>query len=299
MNLDSAATFNVYRTRLFGIAYRMLGSKADAEDVVQDAYLRWHAEDAAKVDSAEAWLKTVVTRLAIDRLRKAKVERANYPGPWLPEPLPAVDANTPETALELEGDVSIAFLALLETLAPEERAIFVLHDVLDDDYADIASMLGKSEASCRQIVHRARERLTSRRQRFLIDEQTRTRMLQRFIEAATSGDRAAIRALFAENATLVSDGGGKGVAATRPLHGAERISWLWYAVAKRAQGKAERRIVRVNGEIALANYFFGHLHSISVVVTDGNLIHEYYTVANPDKLGSFARSVRAPLMADS
>lgn len=286
--MDKTETFRRERARLFGLAYRMLGSRADAEDVLQDAYLRWHAQDAADVRAPDAWLATAVTRLAIDRLRRRRTEQASYPGPWLPEPLSERDLATPEMAAELDGEISIAFLTLLETLGPEERAAFVLHDVLDDDYADIAESLGKSEAACRQMVHRARERLTARRRRFLVDDATRMRMLERFIAAADRGDRDAVVALFADDAVMTSDGGGKAVAALRPLVGAERIAWLWYAVARRRREQpAERRIVRVNGEPGLAQYLNGRLHSVAAIETDGTRIYAYYTIANPDKLSSF------------
>ena len=281
-----STTFTSHRPRLFGIAYRMLGRKSDAEDVLQDAYLRWHAVADTQVRSTEAWLTTAVTRLCIDKLRKAKVEREAYFGPWLPEPLSARDVSSPELALELDEDISIAFLTLLETLSPEERAVFVLHDILDDDYAEIAQTVGKSEAGCRQIVHRARERMTARRRRFHIDEATRVSMLKKFIEAAQRGDRAALVSLFASDAIMASDGGGKATAVHRPLYGADRIAWLWYAVARRA-GAPERRILRANGEPAVGTYWNGRLHSVATIETDGEYIHAYYSIANPDKLGSF------------
>ena len=287
--MDSrVATFEAHRARLFGLAYRMLGSRADAEDVLQDAYLRWHGTDKSSVRSSEAWLTTTVTHLSIDRLRKAKVERESYFGPWLPEPLADADLRTPQMAAELESDVSIAFLALLEALAPEERAVFVLHDIFDDDYVDIAATLGKAEAACRQMVHRARERVMSRRRRFLVDDATRIRMLEKFIAAADRGDREALISLFTADATMTSDGGGKATAVFRVLHGAERIARLWFAVARRALGGLERKIVHVNGEPAVANYYRGRLHSVSVIETDGQAIHAFYTIANPDKLRSFA-----------
>lgn len=289
-------TFDRHQARLFGIAYRMLGSKADAEDVLQDAFLRWRTAAHERIDSIEAWLTTAVTRLAIDRLRKRKVEQQAYFGPWLPEPLSEQDLRTPELAAELDSDISIAFLTLLEALGPEERAAFVLHDVMDDDYADIAEALGKSEAACRQMVHRARERLTVKRRRFTVDEATRLRMLERFIAAANSGDRQQVIALFAPDAVMTSDGGGKAVAVHRPLLGSERISWLWYVVARRNLGQPERRIVRVNGEVAIASLWFGQLHSVATIDTDGDRIYGYYTIANPDKLSSFAE-LSAPVTA--
>jgi RNA polymerase sigma-70 factor, ECF subfamily len=283
-------TFTQYRARLFGIGYRMLGSRADAEDVLQDTWLRWQTSDTTDIGSAEGWLVTAMTRLSIDRLRHAKVERDAYTGPWLPEPLSNADMASPEMALERDEDVSIAFLTLLETLSPEERAVFVLHDILDEDYADIAEIVGKSAAACRQMVHRTRERLTAKRRRFSVDDATRTRMLERFIAAANRGDRDELMALFANDATMLSDGGGKAVASLRPLEGAERIANLWFAIARRsAAGVVNRVIVHVNGELALATYVHGRLHSVATIETDGERILAFYSVVNPDKLGSFRK----------
>lgn len=285
--------FHTLRPRLMGIAYRMLGTRADAEDILHDAWLRWQDVDVNELRSPEAWLKTTTTRLSIDRLRRAKVEREHYVGPWLPEPLSEADMQSPEIALERDDDVSIAFLTLLETLSPEERAVFVLHDILDDDYADIAETVGKSQAACRQMVHRARERLTSRRKRYLVDDETRKRMLERFIAAANRGDRDEIMSLFANDAVMTSDGGGKAIAVRRPLIGAERIAWLWFAVARRGRLRAERRIVHVNGESAIASFYNGRLHSVATIETDGERIQRFYTIANPDKLRSFRDLVTA------
>jgi RNA polymerase sigma-70 factor (ECF subfamily) len=265
----------------------MLGVRAEAEDVLQDAYLRWQDVDQAQVRSSEAWLTTSVTRLAIDRLRKLKTERETYFGPWLPEPLGEEDLRTPELAAELQDDVSIAFLTLLEALAPEERAAFVLHDVLDDDYVDIAEALGKTEAACRQLVHRARERVTAKRRRFQVDDATRRRMLERFIAIAAKGDRKEIVQLFATDAVMTSDGGGKALAVFRPLLGAERISYLWYVIARRASPDLEARIVTLNGEPGLAYYWQGRLISLNSIETDGEVIHSLFTIRNPDKLRSW------------
>ena len=280
--------FDEQRPRLLGLAYRMLCVMADAEDVLQDAYLRWRSVELAEIESPQAWLTTVVTRLSIDRLRRARIEREAYVGPWLPEPLSDRDVPSPESALELEGELSIAFLVLLETLSPNERAAFLLHDILDEDYSDVAAMLGKTEAACRQMVHRARERVTAKRRRFVVDDKTRVEMLRKFVDAVNGGDREALKALFAPDATLISDGGGKAIAARRPLLGAERIATLWYAVARRSRIRVERTIVRVNGQPGIAQYFDGRLHSVAVIETDGERIHRYYSIANPDKLKSFA-----------
>lgn len=289
MNANStlvADEFAAERHRLFGIAYRMLGSRADAEDVLQDAWLRWRESESEALRSTQAWLTTVVTRLAIDSLRSAKARREHYVGPWLPEPLADVDLATPESHAEIASDLSIAFLNLLERLGAEERAAFVLHDVFECDYDDIAEVLNKSGAACRQLVHRARERVTAQRRRFQVDEPTRLRMLERFINAANRGDYVALKSLFAPDAQLISDGGGKGIAVRRILHGAERIGMLWYALMRRGL-QTERRIVRINGELGFQTRFHGKLHSVTTIQTDGEHIHTYFTLANPDKLKAF------------
>ncbi|HWK49258.1 MAG TPA: RNA polymerase sigma-70 factor [Steroidobacter sp.] len=283
----TATAFAAERTRLLSIAYRMLGSRADAEDVLQDAWLRWNESDNADVRSTQAWLTTIVTRLSIDRLRSAKARREVYIGPWLPEPLADIDPVTPESKAELAGELSLAFLSLLERLGHDERAAFVLHDAFDCDYDDIAEVLGKSVAACRQLVHRARERVVTERRRFQVDEQTRQRMLERFIEAANAGDLPAMKALFASDAHMVSDGGGKAIAARRILHGAERIALLFQMILRRNAQGIERRIVRINGELGLATSFWGKLHSVTTIDTDGERIYAYYSVVNPDKLGGF------------
>jgi RNA polymerase sigma-70 factor (ECF subfamily) len=283
--------FESHRARLYGLAYRMLGVRAEAEDVLQEAYLRWQDVDLATMRSSEAWLTTTVTRLCIDRLRKLKVEREAYFGPWLPEPLAEPDLRTPELAAELSDEISIAFLALLEALAPEERAAFVLHDVLDDDYADIAEALGKTEAACRQLVHRARERVTARRRRFQVDDTTRRRMLERFIAIAHTGDRKRIIELFATDAVMISDGGGKAAAVHRPMVGAERLSWFWHARARSFDPEIQIRIVRINGELGVAYFWDGALRSLMTFETDGSVVHSIYALRNPDKLKAFAQTM--------
>jgi RNA polymerase sigma-70 factor (ECF subfamily) len=279
--------FQQQRAHLFGIAYRMLGTKGDAEDMLQETWLRWHGSRPEDLRNAQAWLTTTLTRLCLDRLRKVSAERAHYVGLWLPEPLSDADLATPEAAAEFDSDVSIAFLTLLETLTAEERAAFILHDIMDDDYSDIAEVLDKTQAACRQMVHRARQHVTARRRRFVVDEATRLAMLRKFIDTVNAGDRRALVALLAEEATMVSDGGGKALALQRPLYGAERISWLWYAVSRRAE-RAQAQLVRINGEAGLAWYFRGKLHSVATVETDGQRLYSYYSIVNPDKLTSFA-----------
>ncbi len=215
--LDS---FEMHRRRLTGIAYRMLGTRADAEDVVQDTWLRWHATAGEEVRSAEAWLVSVTTRLCIDRLRSLRAERARYVGPWLPEPMidaalePVSDLPSslpsPEQLVELASDVSVAFLAVLERLSPEERAAFLLHEVFDFDYADIADMLARNKAACRQLVHRAKTRVQQERPRVTVNRDAHKSLLDRFMDATRSGERTALQAPFATDAKFVADGGGRG-----------------------------------------------------------------------------------------
>ena len=273
------------RPRLFGIAYRMLGVRADAEDVLQDAWLRWSRQDAAALQSAEAWLVTVVTRLSIDRLRAAKAEREAYVGWWLPEPLvEGLDERTTESAADLAGELSVAFLHVLERLGPEERAAFLLRQVFDYDYPEIAAQLDRSEAACRQMVHRAGERVRQARTRFDVPRDVHRQLLQRFVHAAHSGDRGAIEALLSEDAQLIGDGGGKVSSIARPLVGPFRIANLYWAQYLRLGAQVAYRMALINGEPGLLRYVDGRIESAQAVVTDGERIVAIYAVRNPDKL---------------
>ena len=291
--------FHTLRPRLFGIAYRMLGVRADAEDVLQDAWLRWSAADHAALQSAEAWLVTVTTRLAIDRLRAAKTEREAYVGWWLPEPLVEVEERTPETAAELASGLSVAFLHMLERLAPEERAAFLLRQVFDYDYGEIASILDKSEATVRQVVHRAAERVRQERPRFAVPPETHKRLLGKFVQAAQSGQRAAIRALLADNAEAIGDGGGKVPAVAGGIRGADRVTNLYWAHHLRLGQQLEYRMAIINGEPGFLRYVDGQLESAQTVVTDGERIVAIYVVRNPDKLAHITVPVTNPGAAAS
>jgi len=278
-------TFTAVRPRLFAIAYRMLGSRADAEDVLQDAWMRWHQTDQTALQSAEAWLVTVVTRLSIDRLRAAKTEREAYVGWWLPEPLvePESHAPTPETAVELAGDVSMALLWVLERLSPEERAAFLMRQVFDQDYSEIAALLGKTEAACRQMVHRASERVQQERPRFDVAPDAHRELLARFAEASRTGQRDAIRALLADDAQLVGDGGGKVPSFMRIIQDAGQITKI-YCELVRAMGDVRYVQARVNGEPGLLRYVEGKLESAQSFVIENGQIVAIYVVRNPDKL---------------
>jgi RNA polymerase sigma-70 factor (ECF subfamily) len=201
---EAGRIFEAHRGRLFGIAYRMLASRADADDLLQDAYLRWHRSDREGIQSPIAFLVTITTRLCLDRLRGLKEEREHYVGPWLTEPILDDHIPSPEMRCELADEVSVAFLAVLERLAPEERAAFLLHEVFDYDYPEVAQMLGKSEPACRQMVHRARARVRESRPRFAVTAESRERLLEKFLAAAGTGDRRAVTALLAEGVEYMS-----------------------------------------------------------------------------------------------
>ena len=285
--MNTENLFETYRSRLFGLAYKLLGSRSDAEDVIQDAWLRWHQADRSAIRDAEAWLVTATTRLGIDRLRLARTERETYSGPWLPEPLTVDESPTPENRADIGSQVSFAFLSLLERLGPEERAAFLLKEVFDYDYARVAELIGHSEANCRQMVHRARQRLQAERPRFDVTPDRHRRLLERFMRAAEAGDQASIVALLDTNARLVSDGGGKVTAVIRPLEGAERIARLYGAIASRVGAQTQCRIGYVNGEPAILRFHQGHLHSFTTIAIDGDRITQVLSVLNPDKLGAF------------
>lgn len=280
-------TFDNHRPRLAGIAYRMLGSRAEAEDAVQDAWLRWHESAPDGLRSAEAWLVTTVTRLSLDRLRARKAEARHYIGPWLPEPLEAHDPITPESRLELADNLSLAFVAVLERLTPDERAAFLLREVFDYDYPEVAQVLERSEASCRQLVHRAKARVSGDRPRFRVDRDAHLRVLRAFMAAAQSGNREDIERIVTEDARMTADGGGKAVTTTRTLQGASRIGWLYYAIARNPDFDLEWREGVVNHEPAIFRYMDGELHSVMTIETDGERVLAIYAVVNPDKLGAF------------
>lgn len=293
--MDSdAALFERCRPRLFGLAYRMLGAPADAEDVLHDAWLRLHAQDPATLDDAEAWLVTVTTRLALDRLRRLKAEREHYPGPWLPEPLLPQDEQ-PDAALERGESLTLSFLLLLERLSPEERAAFLLHDVFDYSHAEAAAILGIAEDACRQRVHRAKARLREGRPRFEVDEAAQRRLLQRFVAAMADPGLDTLRALFAEDAVHVSDGGGLARAVLRPLHGAERLARLYRQLARHLRGSHVRHeVIRLNGAPALLFHEGGTLATAMWIECDGERITAIHALRHPGKLARLLAVTKSP-----
>lgn len=282
---ETRTAYERHRSRMFAIAYRMLGDVHDAEDLVQDAFARWHESAPSDVDDPEAWLVAVTTRLAIDRLRRRATERKRYPGPWLPHPV-ASDrlGHAPDRNVELVSDLSMAFLVMLERLAPEERAAFLLREVFDHSYAEIASVLGKKEPTVRQIVHRARDRVRTPKARFTVSPTAVDGLFDRLESALREDDEERLLALFAADATFTSDGGGRVGAARRVIRGADRIVRLLLGLkTKFPQADAYSRTV-LNGEPALLQHLGDRVFSASFIATDGERITAMYRVLNPDKL---------------
>lgn len=283
--MEAALTdaFEANRPRLKRLAYRMLGSVSEAEDAVQDAWIRWQRAGEGVTDPA-AWLVRTTTRLCIDRLRAAKVEREAYRGPWLPEPL--IEPMT-EDPVERAEEVSIAFLLALERLSPLERAVFLLHDVFDEDYAEIAGTLERSEAAVRQLASRAREHVQDAKPRFVVDQEKALKLSQAFMAATATSDFKALAGLLAQDAIMVSDGGGKRKAALRVLVGPDDIVGLMRGLSWRTGGGAyvgDIVAARINGLPG----FILHLSDGPAVMAfepgDDGKIAAIYTIRNPDKL---------------
>ncbi|WP_243041433.1 RNA polymerase sigma factor SigJ [Dyella sedimenti] len=290
----ATALFQQHRPRLYGLAYRMLGTPADAEDVLHDAWLRWHQQDPATLDDAEAWLVTVTTRLALDRLRRAKAERERYTGPWLPEPLVAEEA-LPELMLERSESLSLSFLALLERLSPEERAAFLLTQVFDYSHAEAAATLQISEEASRQRTHRARQRLREGRPRFTHAPEAQQRLLEKFRDALEHPDLGNLQALFAEDVSHDADGGGLATATLHPLHGAERIARLYVQIALRGrEAGAVHRLHWVNGAPALLTWIDAELVTVLWIETDGERITAVHALRHPGKLARLKAVTNGP-----
>lgn len=284
-------TFTEHREHLFALAYRMLGSVEDAEDVVQDAYMRWHRTPHETIASPGAWLTTVVTRIALNQLQSARATRETYIGPWLPQPLLTADSASPSDSAELSDSLSIAFLAVLERLTPRERAVFLLRDVFGYGYDEIADMVELTEANCRQVFHRARKHIAGRKQRFATDPHTHRALLDTFVNAVNHGDIDGVVQLLTRDAVLWADGGGRVPAAARkPIRGALAVARFVVAV-RRKFGGGELSIRLVNGRPALMTTIGGTLQRVvSIEVTDGR-VAGIYVVANPDKLRAITRSL--------
>jgi RNA polymerase sigma-70 factor (ECF subfamily) len=281
-----AVTFQSLRSHLFSVAYRMLGSASDAEDVVQDAWLRATAAPA-ELDSARAWLTTVVTRLCLDRLKSAQARREEYVGPWLPEPVPTGAVDSADDALSRHESVTMAFLVLLETLSPAERAAFLLREVFDSDYADVANVLETTPSAARQLVHRAKERIGEGLPRFTVSPDRQREIVTRFLEAVEDGDVSELERYLSADVRFTADGGGKVAAARRPVFGADAVGKLMVSLTRLAASSPDdwkMRLSDINGEPALVGYYRGTLDTVFVYSTDADRITSVHAIRNPDKL---------------
>jgi RNA polymerase sigma-70 factor, ECF subfamily len=285
-----AASFEAHRRYLMGLAYRMLGSLAEAEDAVQEAYLRWHRADIAAIDDPRAFLAKVVTRLCLDHLKSARVRRERYVGPWLPEPVLDTAALDAESAGEYAHDLSVALMLTLERLSPLERAAFLLHDVFDVPFVEIAAALGRDTAACRQLAARARIHVRAARPRFTPSPDEGALLADAFRRAVRSGDVGAMTQLLTDDAVLLTDGGGKRIAALNPIHGADKIGRFFAGiVGKTPELDAWRvRAAAING---LPGFIYaepdGALQTIAFDIRDGR-ITAIYVVLNPEKLARVA-----------
>lgn len=282
---NQAEEFEHYRTLLFSIAYRMTGSASDAEDLVQEAYLRYQASDHSEIVSLKAYLTTILTRLALDYLKSARVAREQYIGTWLPEPiLTSQDGGFPLADLEQQETLSLAFLRLLESLSPPERAVFLLHEIFDYPFSEIGEMLSKSPTNCRQIFHRARQALQDQRTRFEPEPQRQRQLLLSFLSASQAGDMAALTNLLAEDAISWADSGGKVKANFKPLYGKLNIARFWLSVTRKGEQPVTWTQGEINGNPALLYWAEDNLFGVLSLTLSDEGIQEIYALLNPEKL---------------
>ncbi len=282
--MDRAATFSDQRPLLFSIAYRMLGSVMDAEDMVQETFLRWQDAPVDDVRAPKPYLSTVITRLCIDQLRSAKETREQYIGPWLPEPIVTEQTAEVDEHLALADSLSMAFLVLLERLSPVERAAFLLHEVFDYEYPEIARIIDKSEANCRQLVHRARQHVTAGGRRFEPTPEQLEEITRRFIAASANGDMQGLIELLSDDVMLWSDGGGVVPAAINPIRGPEKIARFFIGLAKRMPPNTSFRVARVNGAPGFVSYIEGAVYFVAEVNFSDGRVASFRIVRNPEKL---------------
>lgn len=286
--------FEALRAALVRHAYRMLGSYGDAEDVVQDAYLRWQsALERTEIGDDAALLRTIVTRLSLDRLRSPRARREVYVGPWLPEPVVSGGRDDPETAATLADDISFALLLALERLAPLERAAFLLHDVLDVSFGEVAQTLGRSEPAVRKLASRARDHVRDAGRRTQVDRSRLLEVRDAFLAALQNDDTAALERLLTDDVVFTSDGGGKAPAATVPVSGRERVARLLVGVKQKGWSSVTRvELVTLNGMPGIATFNAGGIQDVVALEVVDGLIAAMYVVRNPEKLHGVAGRLR-------
>ncbi len=280
----STRAFEQLRSRLFRLAYGMLGSTADAEDIIQEAFLKWTRVNHDQVQSEWAYLSTIVSRLCLDELRSARKRREEYVGPWLPEPYVETYKKTPEYQAERSEDLSMALMVIMESLTPVQRAVFVLHDIFGFDFREISELIGKEESNCRKIAQRARTYVESQRTGEKPDEHGQEKFLSSFIRAVEQGEVNELKRLLAEDAILYSDGGGRVTAARKPIYGNDKISRFLVSIAEKAMGRRKLDVKIVNGRLGLIAWLEGELNSVWAFNIDKEQIQNIYIVLNPEKL---------------
>jgi RNA polymerase sigma-70 factor (ECF subfamily) len=279
------ATFDQYRSLLFSIAYRMIGSVADAEDMLQETFIRWQESTDENIESPRAFLVTIISRLCINHLQSARVRREEYVGEWLPEPIVTDPSSDPFGMIKVDESLSMAFLVLLERLTPIERAVFLLREVFEYEYSEIAKIVGQSEVNCRQILRRARQHVSAIRPRFEVPEPKRTDLFERFLTAVGTGEMTGLIELLAKDVVLHSDGGGKGLAVPNEVRGADKVARGILGSLKRlVPATLVRKLVRINGAPGLVNYLDGKPHSVLTLDVQDSRIQNIYIVTNPEKL---------------
>jgi RNA polymerase sigma-70 factor, ECF subfamily len=284
--------FLEHRSLLFAIAYRMLGSVADAEDAVQETYLRWSrtAKHGEEIRSPKAWLTTTLSRVCLDQLGSARVKREQYIGPWLPEPLAGVTPDVAETVADFDS-LSLAFLVLLESLSPKERAVFLLHDVFGYDFASIGEIVGESDAYCRQLAKRARAHMAERRPRYTADRAQQERLTADFLRAVSEGDMPSLIETLTDDVTVFSDGGGKVNAARKPVVGRGKVAKFLTNIVRLAPAGTSFRIEPINGQPGIVTLIDGAVQNVVTFEFADSAIRAVYVVVNPDKLATVASAM--------
>lgn len=281
---DKNGLFQRARPKLFGLAYRMLGTRMDAEDMIQDAWVRWNSADLASIDDTDAWLTAVVTRLGIDRQRRLRARREVYEGPWLPEPLISIGAKGSEDIMELAGDLSLAFLVAMERLGPDERAAFILREVFDYSYEEISNLIGKSTMASRKLVSRARARVRNSRSKYSITPEQERVVATRFADALMGEDREGFVRLMADQVRWIADGGGNVTAASRVVRGIRATSRLAMGIVRRWGASLNATVELINGKPGVVLWLDGHVQAAIELETDGYQVVGIYSVVNPEKL---------------
>ena len=279
------ATFDQHRSLLFSVAYRMLGTVADAEDMLQETFIRWQQADEEEIRSPRAFLITIISRLCINHLQSARVRREEYIGQWLPEPIVTDPANDPLNIIRVDESLSMAFLILMERLTPVERAVFLLREVFEYEYAEIAAILGQSEVNCRQILRRSRQHVSTMRPRFKVSAQKKSELLERFLRATASGDVNQLIAVLADDAVLHSDGGGKAVAVPNLIHGSDAVARaIVRSMSKLVPKNLVLRMAQINGNPGVITYLEGRPFSVFTIDGTAEQVRAVYVVTNPEKL---------------